>query len=345
MRRDSAVRRVRKNSGARGIAVLLSLLPVLALAGQAQSQSPVEAVELRPGALIAPSHGTAFTMTPDGGLTAIDLADGRVRWISAEAALPLALEGSRLLALADQRDALDVVVLDVDRRGRLVGRGALPLPATAWQRIDDGLGQSLRAYFLPDPQTPSVLWESSQRVVRGAPERQVMPVAGGSAAVGTPRPSQLERGAVAVDLVRGTVALRPPELPVPAVPLARRRILEGTDRLDNVGGNGPQFLSANGQHVLSSVRIADDRTWSNRRWTIYERVTGRWLGSVEAHRSYADFVVVGTSLIYVALPNLRRDGDHFIEEVLTLRARRLGDGQEQFAHALRDTRYYGPFPP
>lgn len=107
------------------------ILPTAAL-GQPRSMNgaaPAGAAALLDGVLISPRHGTAFVMRPGGGIDAVHLASGALRWRSDRGARPLAIAGDRLVAqAAGQRpNALDLVVLDA-RSGAARDSVRIPLP-------------------------------------------------------------------------------------------------------------------------------------------------------------------------------------------------------------------------
>src|SRR3954463_16411273 len=115
---DSIWRPLRPRSG-RSVLSISPLLALLALGSAVTAlAAPVDhGASLRDGVLVAPDRGLAYVMRPGGGIDAIDLASGNVRWHSDAAAKPLAISGKRLIAQAESKgDTLDVVALDA-RRG------------------------------------------------------------------------------------------------------------------------------------------------------------------------------------------------------------------------------------
>jgi hypothetical protein len=108
---------------------------------------------------------------------------------------------------------------------------------------------------------------------------------------------------------------------------------------------GDQFLSADGRHVMTSTRVADDRTFDKYQWTVFERSGGRRLGTLRDYRSHAAFIVVGSSIVYEIGPFERRTERGVVTEPLKVRAVDLSKGEEQWARTVRDTEYRGPLPP
>jgi hypothetical protein len=130
--------------------------------------------------------------------------------------------------------------------------------------------------------------------------------------------------------VRVALAPRVPDIPV-------------AERLADVSGD--QFLSADGRHVLSSKRIANDSVWEKYRWTIYDRGTGERVGEFRNHLPLAPFFVLDSQVIYETGPYLRQTKKRLVDEPLKIRAVDLQKGQELWSRQVRDTIYRGPFPP
>src|SRR5688572_2191690 len=90
-------------------------------------------VALREGILVHPTQNVAYVMTPEGGVAAVELGSGAVRWTSSAAAKPLALVGNRLVSqvepkTAAAKDNLELAVLNVQERGATIVRNAADLP-------------------------------------------------------------------------------------------------------------------------------------------------------------------------------------------------------------------------
>ena len=153
---------------------------------------------------------------------------------------------------------------------------------------------------------------------------------------------EVTSGAFLLDLPSGAVSpLRPEEVPVMFEP--RALDLPVAARLARV--SGPQFLSADGRHVLSSELVADDTVWDKYRWTIYDRDTGERVGEFRTYLPLAPFFVLDSEVVYETGPYVRQSETGPIEEPLKVRAVDLQTGQELWSQPVRDTTYRGPFPP
>ena len=336
--------------GHRSLSFVLLLGTLLVCSSVATAQprpSASDSVEVYRGVVAAASRGEVFVMMPEGGIVAFDLENGSKRWQTSAGDLPMALSGSTLLALKEQPEGLSLTTIDLERQGR--SRSFEMIDAdTLWNRLDDGLGTSLEAEVIVQGRTVDLLWQASKNTVRGA-SYQLPPAPGTTRAnhqASEISSARRQRGGLRIDLDSGIIASFGASLALPSPPPAPQRILEGADRLPNAPSKGFQLLSADGRHVLTSARIADERIWENQVWTIYERRSGRVVGQLPARRSHAEFLVSGSTIIFVTQPFVRRTaGDHWDEQPLSLRARRLSDGTDLWSTAIRDTRYYGPFPP
>lgn len=107
----------------------------------------------------------------------------------------------------------------------------------------------------------------------------------------------------------------------------------------------PQFLSADGRHVLSSERVADDPEWDKYLWTIYDRQTGERMGRLRMHVRYAPFFVTDTSVVHQAGPYARRVSGALVEEPLQLRATDFSTGEQLWSQPVRDITDDTPPPP
>lgn len=344
-------------------ALLLALL-LLALLLLALVAAPLSAAEgphpdrfeLREGVVVERGADRLFLMAPDGALEALDLSTGEPDWRSTEAALPLVLGRSGLLAMAESTAPgreLELVTLDPSS-GDVRSQGRFELPAPVSARIDDALGLRfhLRAASPSEPGSDGadtlLAWQYSQERVSGMP----LPEQAGSEGL-----SLAGRLSVAVPS-SGTPAPGKGVLEISALPGAGKAEarpdieLRGDQRLEVSGGEkARQFLSVDGEHVLVSIRIELPESaepgqlmMERYRWTLYER-SGVRLGSASSPVSYAPFFVAGGRVVHEVRPMGWVEGEKRIENGLRLRSVDLGSGVEMWTRDLRDTTYRGPFPP
>ena len=95
---------------------------------------------------------------------------------------------------------------------------------------------------------------------------------------------------------------------------------------------------------MTSERIADDSVWEKYQWTVFERQSGRRLGTLRDYRSHAPFIVVGSSILYETGPFERRTDREVVSEPLRLRAVDLTKGVLLWSRQIRDTKYRGTLP-
>src|SRR5438046_10499350 len=78
-----------------------------------------------PGGVADPAGKVGYVQAPSGGVDALDLATGKVRWQVAEVCKPLALAGDRLVCQAPEKgkaNAVRILVLDTRAKGKLLKR-------------------------------------------------------------------------------------------------------------------------------------------------------------------------------------------------------------------------------
>jgi hypothetical protein len=328
------------------------LLPGAAL-GQLQSVRPVpdQGAVLREGVVIAPGHGVAYLMRPGGGIAAVDLASGTVRWRSDSAAKPLTLAGDRLIAQAESRgaNALDLVVLDT-RSGAARGSVRIPLPAGVVATVADTPAGSFRVQADSAASKLVVHWEATGITAAGPAQGYLPAESEGQAPAdkaGRALAPRVVSGEAVVDLAAPSPRLKTAQAaPSEGSGAPTRAALEELRAPVVAGTAGRQLLSADGRHVLVTEPMdAPDFTLYRHRWTVYERSSGDRLGSVPAMVSATPFLVVGTTLYHAEPAHAVRREGRFVEQATALRAVNLETGAETWKAAVRETSFRGPFPP
>jgi hypothetical protein len=327
----------------------------------AQRDAAMDGFELRPGVVVDPGRRVAYVMSPESGIDAVELTAGRRLWTSRAAAKPLALTGEGDLLVSQVEPAgveneLTVVTLDTRQGGERVAAGTTELPPGVEATVDDTLNSSFRIDARTVQDDALVSWRQTERVIRGAPpleeevtgapplEEEVIPP-GQPPQEPTPDQPSVTSGSFRMDTSSGSISPLPAEEARTALDVldVQAPELAGGERLERV--SGPQFLSADGRHVLSSQRIADDRVWDKYQWTIYDRATGERVGGFRTFVSFAPFFVVDRRVVYETQPFVRQTREGAVDEPLKIRAVDLQTGQEVWNHEVRDTEYRGPYPP
>lgn len=327
--------------------VLLSLLAILLLPGAALGQAKSlrsatpDAAALLEGVVVSPRHGLAYVMRPGGGIDAVDLASGKVRWHSDLAAKPLALADDGLVAQAESRgNALDLVVLDA-RNGAARDNVRMALPAGVSASVVDTPAGSFRVQAAREASGLVVRWESVGAAGK-MPAQGYLPAVNEGDAPGASL--SVVTGAAVLDLTASSMRMQAePSVVTGTSPTLKRASLE---ELRAETGAGRQFLSADGRHYLISEPVKSaEFTLSKHRWTVYERASGARLGSVPAMASAAPFLVVGKTLYHTAPAHVLLKEGKLAEQARSLRAVNLAAGVEKWTMAVRETSFRGPFPP
>lgn len=323
----------------RGIAAIACAMAFTAPRAAGGQDSGV--VSLRGGLLIQPAQGVAYVMTLGGGIAAVNLADGTTRWTSRAADRPLTISQNLLFALAVPRDAgnaMELVSLDTRAAGAQRMRKKVSLPSSVRASVGETLHGTFNIEARPQDREILVDWRFVPSTVRGMPDPQEMPAAGG-------RRVRVEppgvRGALRMAVSSGSVepvdtaTIQPVKPPRWRLPAAERLAAAGTT-------DAVQYESADARHVAVSERLDDDRVFAKYRWTIYERARGRVVGSFRSHLSFAPFVVRDSLLFFETTPYAV--GSEPLQPA-KLRAINLSTGNEAWSVPVQEIVYRGPFPP
>lgn len=321
------------------------LLTLAALPTLAQEERPTPAGvpaaapvaapgQLRDGVVLDAERASLYAMRPGGGVMAIRLVDGELLWESGVGARPLALAGATLLVAgegAEEATTLDLTLLDVANRGRLLARVEAPLDAAARTLIDDGLGTRFRMQATVEAGRAIVLWHALRQEIPGAllvEDAATAPVA------------EERLGGWIVDLGR------PQAVPIEVAAFPDVRFVREAPAGAAPPGPGPLYLSADDRHLATSERVARDPEWNQYRWTVRETATGATVGTFDHPVAIAPFVVAGSTLVLETRPFQRREASGlYLQEPLALRGIDLATGRELWQRAIRDVAYYGPYPP
>lgn len=330
----------------KALACFEALALTLALAGLSFSPAPATAqsddnavgVELRPGILFHPTLDVVYVMTPDG-IAALDIATGNKQWTSKAAARPLTLVGNLLISLAESATAwnqLELVALDIQKRGEPVLRGVTELPAGVLITASKTVEGTFDIVARPSADSVDIYW-SFQPVRRERFKEDL-----DDAEVGKPRRSpdkpSATIGRLQMSLKTGTLTKQGDARSGPPWPRRQRTLLLNKDRERREA----RYESMDGRHVLASQRVADDRVWEKYLWTVYERRSGRRLGEFRAHNSFNLFVVRDSLVIFETTPFERLGSP---KEPAKLRALSLDNGREAWGVEVREIVYRGPLPP
>lgn len=295
------------------------------------------------GVVIAPRLGIAYLMHSGGGIHAVDLASGAVRWRSDKAAKPLALAGDRLIAQAVSRDARALQLVSLDARsGASRDSVRIPIPAGVLATVTDTPAGSFRVRADAVGAGLAVYWEATGV---GAGAQGILPEIEGQSLASSDRPGPaMASGAVLLDLAPLRVKDEPSVRLAESAGLARST-MEELSAPAVKGPEGRQMLSADGRHVLVTEPLSEASMLERYRWTVYERAGGGRLGSVPALASATPFLVLDRTLYHtVPAHAVAREGK-LVERPFSLRAVDLKTGAEAWAQEIGETDFRGPFPP
>jgi hypothetical protein len=120
-------------------------LEVAAFNHLAEQPEPTTGSVPLPAGLSDHARSTGFFSNATGGIDAVDLTTGHLRWRTSEAQRPLLIDGNRLYAQAGtQRNRLRVLAFDLSRRGECVFESD-PVVFPGWVVTGEAPGRSFRA--------------------------------------------------------------------------------------------------------------------------------------------------------------------------------------------------------
>jgi hypothetical protein len=235
---------------------------------------------------------------------------------------------------------LRVVALDARKNGALRSEAGLGMPSNVRAEVHDTLHQTFRVTATPSPEGVLVAWES--QVFPSLPGR-------GGREVGE-EPEREERAEkrsarAGEQVLEGTALFSPAAGRMLSTKAAGRSVQPVfASSLSAPGSREARFASADGRHVLASVRTGNDTSAKPYEWTISDRATGAVLGSFAAEVSMSPFTVAGKRLVHVVQPSLVVEGGKLVEKPLRLRALDLATGRELWTREILDTEFRGAIP-
>ena len=343
------------------IAVILALALLLPLPS-ARSQATVKSFELRPGVVVSLDKNEAYVMKPEGGIAAVNLAQGNELWRSSEAAKPLTVSGDLLISQAEPKAgerALRIVTLNTSEDGRPEVQQSVELPKGVNAMIGETPNRSFKAVARVVTGEAAVTWEYAERPLRGMRMGQEVLPDESAPVPGRDEPRrrgalegekeeeggemEVTNGSFRLDLKSGEVSAK--RLGSNVTERKALRAAQSAPPARVAGVPEPQFLSADGRHVMNPERVADDTAWDKYVWTVYDAATGERVGQAKSHVRYAPFFVVDKLLVTVSGPELRQTDQGAVEEPLQIKALDLSTGEVAWTQPIRDTVNRLPPPP
>jgi hypothetical protein len=297
-----------------------------------------ERIALREGIVIDDKSGVAYVMGIDGGISAVDLRSGAVRWKSKAAAKPLAVVNDVLIGQIEPKKfadvhSLEVAALDVRKAGARKTGDKIALPPDVRVSMGETLDGTFSAAAEPRDGDAIVTWQftpASRRSVRPSPDPMVAPADEASP----------DNGALLMDIDTGKMTRVPgvpPKVDGKTKPWLLREPADAQPKSDK-----RRYRSADDRHLLQSERIGDGTAWEKYRWTIYDSGTRKVIGEIRSHLSFAPFVVRGATIVFETTPYWLKGKD---AEPAKLRGISLETGKQLWAVPVREIVWRGPVPP
>src|SRR4051794_10334104 len=165
------------------IAKACGLPPALLPPPPSAPRAPPAGITLHDGVVIDAARSLAYVMQPAGGIDAVDLARGTIRWHSAAGERPLTLAGGVLVAQAapGANGELRVVALDLDRNGARSAEADFALPGGVRADVVETPRQTFRVKASPSAQGVVVTWSAQPvgnlpgRAAQANPDKALRP--------------------------------------------------------------------------------------------------------------------------------------------------------------------------
>jgi hypothetical protein len=323
--------------------------------GKATSAAEVEGnppTQLRDGVLVSPVNDAVYLMMPDGGVEAVQLSSGETLWSSMAAEKPLGVSGDVLISQAASPDGhiLKIVALD-SATGAERATGEQQLPPGVTPNIDESLEGAFYAAATRSGNDVFTRWQFVQRPTSGLPPGAEKGVAPGADDPTAAAPTALDAqrfdatsGVIQMNLTSGETASLNIELAPDAVLKPAENVVAQEDNLlDNV--QGEQYRSADGQHVVVSVRTGTVADFHRYILSVYEAKTARKVAVIKSHVAIIPIAVVGERVVFESSPYVRRANDQLVENPLTIHVVDAKRNEVIWSRQVRDTTYQGPLPP
>ncbi len=358
--------------------------PIIQIGPLASTQT-LGSFTLVPGVVADPARDLVYVMRPEGGIEALDLADGSLLWATGRADQPLFVADNALVALVESTaPGLSVTMLD-PATGNPVTREhsaesvVLPLPSGIAAAIDQTLARSFKFSIVESGGEIYLTWEYIERDVTG-----ISPPGGRAFArreTGAFRfraragddarafdvvalesiPEPVDPWPAEVrELLESKQVLRPPWRTGKVLAITQQRyapdelVLKRWRRSDGEAlevkslhrGRALAVLaSCDERHAVVAVASGDSIPESRYLLRFHSLETGDLVLEVSSERSAGPFCLLGSRLLRLSLPTVRRVGDVMVESPLELVAGDVESGAVVWRRAVRDTVFRGPAPP
>ncbi|WP_062542021.1 WD40/YVTN/BNR-like repeat-containing protein [Rufibacter tibetensis] len=320
-----------------------------------QKSSKQNSFELFPGVIIEPNKSRAFIMSPNGGIEAVKLSTGEKMWYTAAATKPLGVVKKRLISQVENLkpdNNLKIVALNPANGHTIVSaQEELPSDVNA-SVIKSSKGEFVANSYLVNNDL-IVAWQfvepdKSRNIKRGVLERTrgKMPAQeeiNFTLPKGDTSLTNIKSGAFRLKLSNGETT-----------PIDQPAELNNLNSLKNKasfssklisGSSSPQFISADGLHILVSQPTNNNAVSGRYTLRIYERDSKKQLGEFKSPFPFVNFIVKDNIVIYQTQPYTIRTKEGLKKEPLKVRALDLKTSKELWSQEVRDTTYRGPMPP
>jgi len=266
------------------------------------------------GVIVDSNLEAVYLMTPDSQIEKVSVDSGAVLWKSSEAAKPLAIFGSNLIAQVENNQDLEIAILDT-RNGKYLYTFDFTLPKEVGSTGING--SPFNVNVNNSDESPLLNWKYNHRTVYGFGSGPITSLSGSFLL-------NLKSGrATKLVLPEPT---KPTPGPAPYKPFTNT------------------YYSVDNKHSSTwSKLLSDDR--QDYQWSVKEIESGEEIGRIKQRTSTSPFFIQDNMLVRATLPYSIRIDDEMVDVKKMVKAVHLVDGSEKWSRLVRDTNYTGPYPP
>ncbi len=338
------------------------------------------AAGLVPGVVVTEDGSAVIAMAPTGGVVALEVGTGEVRWTAIAGDRPLIVSDAVVVAQVErfENGQLTIGFLNLGD-GTLLGRADLEIDPIARARVGEGLGERFDIASVPATGTQYLTWEYTARQVQGiAPSDNALAARTTDGAVSVDLTAMsaipIDRGSVPmteapqppdgflqslsgdrlaiepvfVGEVWAALTIRPGPRGASVLKLRRWDAVNDVPLVDLTLWTGHMvhaWSSAGNQTVVVSAATHPGE-WQEYTWSLFELGSGANAGEIRSPVARAPIVMLaGGSMLTVRPPVGRRVGTDWSETPRQLVVLDPETGAETWTRPLRDLAFRGPFPP
>lgn len=292
--------------------------------------------QLRDGVVLDKVRNEVYITSPSQKVQAISANTGAILWTGISEGRPLVVVNGKLLCQGKTTGAenqFTVLELDLNQKGAQVSKYLISMPAN----VKAGFMQNTDGSFIVSSKIVNnniyLFWQyfykPMRRIMDSTDQQQE------ARAIIDSGVFQFDKTSKKLKTIRKDLVSKEVQM--------QRSILLTSDNMKAADKNR-KFISADGMHAMSSIKVASDSIFLNYRWEIFEISSGNKIGELMDYRSYAPFYINGNTIIYERGPYIINTKNELMDVPLQLVAIDIGNRNQVWKKEIYDFIYRGPYP-